>query len=71
MKIGDLVTWLEPDQVGCKVESPVGIIIDIGSPAYFGYGKYTHFELLQVMWTHLAEMTYPTPYDVEVISECG
>jgi len=69
MQIGDLVTWVGPEEMGCKVENPVGIIMDIGSPKYFGYGKYTHFELLKVVWTHLPHLTYPTPYDVEVISE--
>ena len=53
MKVGDMVKWIEPEAMGCKEENAIGIIIDIGSPKYFGYGKYAHFELLQVMWIDL------------------
>ena len=69
MKVSDLVKWIEPEAMGCKEENAIGIIIDIGSPKYFGYGKYAHFELLQVMWTHMTEMSYPRPHDVMVINE--
>ena len=69
MKVGDLVTWVDPEKMDCAVTNPAGLIIRIGTEADFGFGFYTHFERLEVLWTHMKEMSYPEPYQVEVISD--